>query len=79
MATQGKSFSIVRLNQRETGYGVVDDASGALVHIDGLALRLTKERADAVAAQLNAEAKERDQSVCEASSSDPDVGPDTAP
>lgn len=55
---KGKSFSIIRLNPHETGYGVVDDASGALVHIDGLALRLTKERAREVAATLNAEARE---------------------
>ena len=59
MAEKGKSFSIIRLNGDETGYGVVDDGSGALVHIDGLALKLTKERAREVAATMNAEANER--------------------
>lgn len=58
MAEKGRSFSIIRLNADETGYGVVDDASGALVHIDGLALKLTRERAKEVAAQMNAEAED---------------------
>lgn len=56
---EGKSFSIIRLNADDTGWGVVDDASGALIHIDGLAMRLTRDRAKEVAATLNAEAKER--------------------
>ncbi len=58
MVRKGTSFSIVRLNSYETGWGVVDDASGALVHIDGVALRLTKERAVEVAGKLNEEAQE---------------------
>lgn len=53
MAGKGESFSIVRLNNEETGWGVVDDATGALIHIDGLALRLTKEKAQAIARELN--------------------------
>lgn len=59
MSEKGKSFSIIRLNSDPTGWGVVDDASGALVHIDGLALRLTKERAKEISGRLNDEAKER--------------------
>lgn len=59
MAKKGESFSIIRLNATETGWGVVDDASGALAHIDSLAMRFTKERAQLIAAEMNAEAKER--------------------
>lgn len=59
MGSKGKSFSIVRLNNDPTGWGVVDDGSGALVHVDGLALRLTKERAKEISAKLNDEVKER--------------------
>ncbi|WP_020178370.1 hypothetical protein [Methylopila sp. M107] len=58
MSDKGKSFSIIRLNPEETGWGVVDDATGALVHLDGMALRLTKQRAKDVATQLNDEARE---------------------
>lgn len=54
-----KSFSIIRLNSTPEGWGVVDDASGALVHLDGLAIRLSKQRAVEIAGNLNAEAKER--------------------
>ncbi|WP_020179553.1 hypothetical protein [Methylopila sp. M107] len=59
MVEKGVSFSAIKLNTSETGWGVIDDASGALVHFDGLALRLTKERAREIADQLNAEARER--------------------
>lgn len=55
MREKGASFSIIRLNVEETGWGVVDDGTGALVHIDGLALKLTKERAKQIAAEMNAE------------------------
>lgn len=57
MKQKGTSFSIIRLNNEETGWGVVDDATGALVHIDGLALKLTKERARQIAAEMNEEAR----------------------
>ena len=59
MREKGRSFSIVRLNSDDTGYGVVVDATGALVRMDGLALRLTKARANEIATLMNAEAKER--------------------
>lgn len=66
MSAKGKSFSVVRLNDwSENGWGVVDDASGALAHIDGLALKLTEARARTVAAELNAGAEESpDKTVC---------------
>lgn len=71
MGEKGKSFSVVRLNDwSNTGWGVVDDASGALVHIDGLALKLTKERASAVADELNAGAREAPDSTVAAKPSE---------
>ena len=52
---QKKTYSIIRLNQwTDAGWGVVEDQSGSLVHIDGLALKLTQERAQALADDLNA-------------------------
>lgn len=58
MSGKGTSFSIIRLNGSPEGWGVVN-ASGALVHINGMAIRLTRERAVEIAAHLNAEADER--------------------
>lgn len=60
MLRKGEPFSVIRLNTTELGYGVIDDATGALTHIDGLAMRLNKERVKDVTALSNAEAKESD-------------------
>jgi hypothetical protein len=46
------TYKATRLNWSETGWGVVNDRTGALARLDGgLALRLTEEEAHALAAK----------------------------
>lgn len=53
-----KTYSIIRLNQwSDASWGVVEDQSGALVHIDGLAIRLTQDQAQSLADDLNSGAR----------------------
>lgn len=61
MSDGRKRYSIIQLNDwSDRGWGVIDE-TGALIEHDGLALRLTKDEAKAIAAEKNDEASSGDE------------------